>query len=171
MIRGFVACVPLMAGFRWGLGSVHRVRSHLQYQRVAAYAVIIREGLILLSRLAPSITPREMWTLPGGGIDFGEDPAAAVVREVHEETSLVAQVGGPIHIGSAQRVVDENVDMHSVRIVFQATVPADSPPPRVVEVAGSTIDARWHRLSDVLDRSVPLVEWARAAILAHEQVI
>lgn len=160
-----------MVGFRWGLGSVHSVRSHLQYQRVAAYAVIIRDHLILLSRLAPSITPRELWTLPGGGIDFGEDPAAAVVREVHEETGLMAQVGRPIHIGSAQRIVDENVDMHSVRIVFAATVPADSPAPRVIEVDGSTIEARWHRLGDVLDRSVPLVDWARAAILAHEQVI
>ena len=140
------------------------MRSHLQYQRVAAYAVIISDGQILLSRLAPSIAPKELWTLPGGGIDFGENPAAAVVREVHEETSLKATVGKPAHIGSAQRLVDENVDLHSVRIVYLASVPKDSPEPRVVEVDGSTVDARWHPLDVVLDRSLPVVEWARAAI-------
>jgi len=40
-------------------------------QRVAAYAVIVRGGEVLLSRLAPSISEEELWTLPGGGIDFG----------------------------------------------------------------------------------------------------
>ena len=57
-------------------------------QRVAAYAVIVRDGAVLLSRLAPSVSEIEMWTLPGGGIDFGEHPDDAVVREVHEETGL-----------------------------------------------------------------------------------
>ncbi len=145
------------------------MRSHLQYQRVAAYAVIIRDNEILLSRLAPQIAPRELWTLPGGGIDFGEDPADAVVREVHEETGLHASVGRPFHIGSIQRVIDENVDMHSVRIVYSASVPSDSPPPRVIEVDGSTVDARWHHLDEVVERRVPLVEWARAAISAYHE--
>ena len=39
--------------------------------------------------------------------------------------------------------------MHSVRIVYDAWVPADAPAPRVVEVDGSTVDARWHPLADV----------------------
>ena len=49
-------------------------------QRVAAYAVILREGNILLSRLSESVTAEELWTLPGGGLDHGEDPRDAVVR-------------------------------------------------------------------------------------------
>ena len=32
------------------------------------------------------------WTLPGGGIDFGEDPEDAVVREFIEETGLTVKV-------------------------------------------------------------------------------
>ena len=59
-----------------------------QRQRVAAYAVILRDGDILLSRLAASVTPDELWTLPGGGLDHGEDPRDALVREIHEETGL-----------------------------------------------------------------------------------
>jgi len=62
-------------------------------QRVAAYAVILRDNCVLLSRLAPYLAPTERWTLPGGGIDFGEHPRDAVVREVYEETGLHVRVG------------------------------------------------------------------------------
>ena len=132
---------------------------------MAAYAVITRGGHVLLSLISPRIADGEIWTLPGGGIDFGEDPADAVVREVHEETGLDCTVGDPIWIGSARRVVRRDpdtvpTDLHSVRLVYDAWVPADSPEPRVVEVDGSTVDARWTPLEDVLAgriATVPMV--------------
>ena len=43
-------------------------------------------------RLAAVRTPLGVF-LPGGGIDPGETPAAAVVREVEEECGLVVRVG------------------------------------------------------------------------------
>ena len=70
-------------------------------QRVAAYAVIIRDGRILLSRLSPTITSEELWTLPGGGLDHGEDPRDAVIREIYEETGLHAVVGETARVYSA----------------------------------------------------------------------
>jgi 8-oxo-dGTP diphosphatase len=142
-------------------------------QRVAAYAVIVRGGEILLSRLAPHISSTELWTLPGGGIDFGEHPADAVVREVHEEAGLECAVGEPLWVGSAHRVVDRDIDeptdMHSVRIVYDAWVPADSPEPHVVEVDGSTVEARWLPLRDVLTGVVPTVPMVLDA-LGHHRV-
>ena len=62
-------------------------------QRVAAYAVIMRVTAdptagpeVLLCRLAPRISRTELWTLPGGGLDHGEDPRDALLREIVEET-------------------------------------------------------------------------------------
>ena len=143
-------------------------------QRVAAYAVIVRAGEILLARIAPSISEAEQWTLPGGGIEFGEHPDDAVVREVHEETGLDCELGRPIWIGSAHRTVDrgpggedEASELHSVRIVYDAWVAADAPEPRVIEVDGSTVDARWHPLADVLGGRVPTVPMVREALVHH----
>lgn len=52
--------------------------------RVAAFGVCVNDGQVLLSRFADG-----RWTLPGGGVDFGEDPHDGVIREVDEETGYV----------------------------------------------------------------------------------
>jgi 8-oxo-dGTP diphosphatase len=143
-------------------------------QRVAAYAVIVRSGPagdeVLLSRLAPYLSPDERWTLPGGGVEFGEHPRDAVVREVYEEAGLAAQVGELAWVDSARRTTTDPAvpatDLHSVRMVFEGWVPRDAPPPRVVEVDGSTVDARWHPLAAVVDGSVPTTGTVRAALEA-----
>ena len=139
-------------------------------QRVAAYAVIARDGHVLLARISPRLAPREVWTLPGGGIEFGEPPADAVVREVHEETGLHCELGEPLWVGSAHRVVDRGAamtDLHSVRIVYDAWVAPDAPEPSVVEIGGSTIDARWVPLEDVLSGAVPTVPMVLEALERH----
>ena len=146
-------------------------------QRVAAYAVILRDDRVLLSRLAPYLLPSERWvlpdgperwTLPGGGIDFGEHPRDAVVREVYEETGLHAQVGEQAWIDSALIApVGDDGERHAVRIVYDGWVGADAPEPRVIETDGSTVDARWHLLDDVLCGRVPVVQLVIDALEAH----
>lgn len=146
-------------------------------QRVAAYAVILRVGdadgepEILLSRLAPRISRTELWTLPGGGLDHGEDPREGVLREIHEETGLSATVGDTARVYSAHlpRASRDGVltDFHALRIVYDAWVPTDAPDPRVVEVDGSTVEVAWHPLARVLDQSVPVVAMVTEALAHH----
>jgi 8-oxo-dGTP diphosphatase len=137
-------------------------------QRVAAYAVIVRDDKVLLSRLAPYLAPTERWTLPGGGVEFGEHPRDAAIREIYEETGLRAQVGEQAWIDSALiggRETDGK--RHAVRIVYDGWVGADAPEPRVIETDGSTVDARWHELDDVLGGKVPVVPMVAEALRAH----
>jgi 8-oxo-dGTP diphosphatase len=162
--------------------SAPRRRRLPQVQRVAAYAVILRistaattDGttgrMILLSRLSDTLTRTPLWTLPGGGLDHGEDPRAAVVREVYEETGLDVTVGETAWVLSSHRADTwrrgRNVDAHAVRIVYDGWVPLDSPEPRTVEVGGSTAEAAWLPLDDVLSGEVPTLPLVREALAQH----
>jgi len=146
---------------------------------VAAYAIIQRvstapgrigELEILLSRLSEIVTSDEVWSLPGGGLDHGEDPRAAVVREVREETGLEAMVGETARVFShhARRTWrGRPVDAHALRIVYDGWVAADAPEPQTVEVGGTTSEAAWKPLSAVLDGTVPTVPLVRDALAVH----
>ncbi|MBB2900588.1 ADP-ribose pyrophosphatase YjhB (NUDIX family) [Kineococcus radiotolerans] len=115
-------------------------------QRLACYAVVVADGALLLTRLSPLTPSPGRWTLPGGGVDHGEHPVAAVVREVHEETGMDVEVTGLAEVGSehftgrSPRGVLE--DFHAVRILVTAT-PTRVRVPEVLDVGGSTDLARW----------------------------
>ncbi|MEZ0492683.1 NUDIX domain-containing protein [Kineococcus sp. TBRC 1896] len=122
-------------------GSVPVVR-----QRLACYAVVVADGSLLLTRLSTTTPSPGRWTLPGGGVDHGEHPLTAVVREVHEETGMAVRVTGLAEIGAehftgrSPRGVLE--DFHAVRILVRAE-PLEVLDPVVLDVGGSTDLARW----------------------------
>ncbi len=53
--------------------------------RPSAYGIVIMDNKILLVR------ENGKYHLPGGGLDFGEDPKNAVIREVREETGITTE--------------------------------------------------------------------------------
>ncbi len=131
--------------------------------RVAAYAVIVDARGMLLAHWHDG--PRAAWTLPGGGLEAGEDPADAVVREVREETGFDVVVDELLGIHSRviparQRIAPGAAGpLHTLRIVYRA---------RVVdgelrdEVGGATDRAAWFALDAVEDlHRVQLVDLAR----------
>ncbi|GAB2687346.1 NUDIX domain-containing protein [Thalassiella azotivora] len=63
-------------------------------RRVDCVGAVVHDArgrLLLVRRRNPPAAGT--WSLPGGRVEDGEDDAAAVVREVAEETALVVEVG------------------------------------------------------------------------------
>jgi 8-oxo-dGTP pyrophosphatase MutT (NUDIX family) len=133
--------------------------------RVGAYA-IVTDALerLLLCRIAPGYPLAGRWTLPGGGVDFGEHPDDAVLRELHEETGLTGVRGAVAGIwsGHIPRPLTRPGPLHWVAILYHVvTEPGDLR----LEVGGSTDECRWVDLPDVaaLERT-DLVDGALQAL-------
>lgn len=116
------------------------------HQRVGAYAVVVSERG-LLGTVNSSLTGAPgTWTLPGGGIDPGESPSDAVLREVHEEAGQQIRIARVLSlesdhwIGRSTNGVLE--DFHALRIVYGATCETPSDPV-VHDLGGSTERADW----------------------------
>jgi ADP-ribose pyrophosphatase YjhB (NUDIX family) len=128
-----------------------------RYQRIGAYGLARDGDRVLLSHLSRSVH-RGRWTLPGGGLEFGERPVEAVVREVYEETGLRVRVGALLdadaeHVRYRHLGVDR--EAHAVRFLYEVTVVGGTL--GVVEEFGSTDDARWWPVHD-LPELVPMAE-------------
>jgi ADP-ribose pyrophosphatase YjhB (NUDIX family) len=99
-----------------------------RWTRVAAYA-LCRDGAgrILLARVAPGYPAAGTWTLPGGGLDFGEDPADAVLRELTEETGLSGRILSLSFVDSLTNgpIVEDGKaygPWHGIRIVYSVDI-------------------------------------------------
>jgi ADP-ribose pyrophosphatase YjhB (NUDIX family) len=128
---------------------------------VAAYAICVRDGQILLAR-SPAQDGTPEWVVPGGGMEHGEDPYDTVRREVEEETGYRIEVTGLLGVNSFHRVFRNGfgpaVDHHGVRFVYEGRIIGGE---LRNEVNGSTDLATWQDLEAVpaLVR-VPMVDLA-----------
>ncbi len=124
----------------------------VRFRRLAAYAVIVVDERILLTQLSTRTPAPGRWTLPGGGIDPGESPVDAVVREVHEETGHVLRAPRLLDVDStafAGRSPSGRLeDFHGVGVIYRGDV-VRVVPPHVLDVGGSTADAAWVPLADL----------------------
>jgi putative (di)nucleoside polyphosphate hydrolase len=74
----------------------------LPYRACVGITLISRAGLVFIGRRRADAGPEHVadgraWQMPQGGIDEGEDPEAAALRELYEETNVAA--GSVVRLG------------------------------------------------------------------------
>ncbi|MEV5763340.1 NUDIX domain-containing protein [Micromonospora sp. NPDC052213] len=118
-------------------------------QRFGAYGLVTDPaGRVLLAMIADGYPGAGRWHLPGGGTDHGEQPVAALLRELVEESGqlgrVVELVGvDNLHNPAALGPEGRPLDWHGIRVVYRVAVDAPTEP-RVTELAGgSTARAAW----------------------------
>jgi ADP-ribose pyrophosphatase YjhB (NUDIX family) len=131
--------------------------------RLGSYAISIdAHGRILLCRLSADEVEAGAWTLPGGGVEFGEHPDDTVLRELEEESGLTGRIDDVLGIFS--RVYPRSraaagSDLHFVGFLYRVT-PIDGE--LRDEVDGSTETCAWFTPDELA--GVRIVAVARHAI-------
>ncbi|MFE7426579.1 NUDIX hydrolase [Streptomyces sp. NPDC014646] len=116
--------------------------------RLAAYAVCIEDGRVLLARHVPP-EGESNWTLPGGGVEHGEDPFDAVIREVAEETGCAAVVDRLLGVDSRvvpAAVARAGVEHQNVGVFYRVRITGGRLRP---EPNGEIAESVWTAIPDV----------------------
>ncbi len=131
--------------------------------RLGSHAICLDDaGRLLLCRLADTEVAPGSWTLPGGGVEFGEHPDEACLRELREETGLhgeierVEAVFSHVYPGSQWA---DGQDLHFLSILYRVRIVGGE---LVDEIGGSTDRAAWMTPDEI--RGISVVEVAREAI-------
>ena len=116
------------------------------HQRVAAYALVTSSRGVLMTQFSGRTNAQGRWGLPGGGVDGGEAPELAVIREAWEETGQVIEVSDLALIRTSHWIgrapTGRLEDFHAVRVVYRAVCPEPTEPV-VHDVGGTTASAAW----------------------------
>lgn len=130
---------------------------------VATIAVVIHEEHVLLVRRAnpPDVG---LWGFPGGKVDFGECLADAALRELQEETGVIADSPQVLTaVDAFDREENGHLRQHFVLVAMLCRYVSGEP-----LAADDALEARWIRLADLdqagLALSLDVAQVARAGV-------
>lgn len=97
----------------------------------------------------------EVWDLPGGKIEYGEDPEVALVREVREETGLNVTVGESVGVW---HFISQHHRDHVICPTFACTVDAPADQELQIDLDHNPADEhlseyRWVTLDEMVENA------------------
>lgn len=79
--------------------SEKKIRFHITVKGICVY----NGKTLIMKRVRPSTDGLGYWELPGGGLEYGETPHEALIRELKEETNLDIRILKPVYTFTAIR--------------------------------------------------------------------
>ena len=117
-------------------------------KRNRSQAVVCRNGKLLL--VEHRMKGRDFFNLPGGGIEEGETPAEAALRELSEEAGVEGHVIRPL-------AIEYKPDLESRIFTFLVEIPEDAVPqkgtdPELSEEEQTIVGVSWFSLREIPER-------------------
>lgn len=117
-------------------------------KRDRSQSMVIRGNRILL--VEHELFGRDFFNLPGGGIEEGETPEEAALRELSEECNVEGTVVRPL-------TIEYKPDMESRVYTFLVEIPEEAVAekgidPELSEAEQSIVGVKWMRLDEIAER-------------------
>jgi 8-oxo-dGTP diphosphatase len=109
-------------------------------QKIVSTGLLMKDNKVLVIQRSEreSFLPG-YYELPGGKVDFGEDPAEALSREFKEEVNLDVKVGSPYYTFS---YISENGNRHTVEILYKVRLLDETTQPNI-KLSEDHSDSKW----------------------------
>ncbi|MEW6775689.1 MAG: (deoxy)nucleoside triphosphate pyrophosphohydrolase [Bdellovibrionota bacterium] len=122
-------------------------------------AIAVREGKVLLTRRREGDRFAGQWEFPGGKVDPGESPPAALVRELQEEIGTGAEILSPYQFAYHEYDRTAGDSRGPLRVLLLFYLVRLEGEPRAVEVA----EVKWTPIKElpsleILKGSLSIVE-------------
>ena len=99
---------------------------------IVAAGIVVEDGRVRLTQRKAGSHLGGMWEFPGGKVEAGEDPKAALRRELQEELGIDAEIGDIVDV--AFHRYDE-ADKAVLLLFYEASRRPGSAAPRALDVA------------------------------------
>ena len=123
---------------------------------VSAVALIDPDGRVMLAQRPEGKSLAGLWEFPGGKVELGETPEAALIRELHEELAIDTWQSCLAPLTFASHSYD---DFHLLMPLFACRKWQGTPMPQ----EGQTL--KWVRVKDLRDYPMPPADIPLIAVL------
>lgn len=116
--------------------------------RRSAGVIIKHKDEVLMCKRSPEETMPNIWSIPGGGIEDGESPGQAVIREVYEETNI--ELGTNLDlVGIIDKFNDDGTKRGMMFVFLQETNKKEIPDLDKASHGHEHTDCRYFKREDI----------------------
>ncbi len=134
---------------------------------IVAAGVIVEAGRVLLTQRKQGAHLEGLWEFPGGKVEAGEDPKAALARELREEVGIESDVGAILDVAFHKYV---EADKAVLLLFYRVSRSWNSREPAALDVAAF----KWAEAKDLDPALFPpadvdVLVHVRALLRGHER--